>query len=118
MTRTGYDAAFLFKYSPREGTRAFKWTDDVPEVEKARRLERLIALQERTSAARNRAQIGRDVEVLVEATAKRPDGWMTGKSRDFRTVAFPGPAAAGDLVTVRIEAATSHTLTGRRQATS
>jgi tRNA-2-methylthio-N6-dimethylallyladenosine synthase len=113
MTRVGYDSAFLFKYSAREGTRAGKWTDDVPEDEKARRLEQLIALQERTSAERNRAQVGRDVEVLVEGPAKRPDGWVVGKSRDFRTVVLPGPAAPGDLVTVRVESATSHTLTGR-----
>ena len=113
MARVGYDSAFLFKYSAREGTRAYKWTDDVPEDEKARRLERLIALQERTSAERNRAQVGRDVEVLVEGPAKRPDGWVVGKSRDFRTVVLPGPAAPGDLVTVRVESATSHTLTGR-----
>jgi tRNA-2-methylthio-N6-dimethylallyladenosine synthase len=115
MERVGYDSAFLFKYSPREGTRAFKWTDDVPESEKATRLERLIAFQERTSAERNRARIGGTVEVLVEGPAKRPDGAMTGKSRDFRTVVFPGPAAAGDLVTVRVDGATSHTLTGRRE---
>jgi tRNA-2-methylthio-N6-dimethylallyladenosine synthase len=113
MARVGYDSAFLFKYSAREGTRAFKWTDDVPEDEKARRLEQLIALQERTSAERNRAQVGRDVEVLVDGPAKRPDGWVVGKSRDFRTVVLPGPAAPGDLVTVRVESATSHTLTGR-----
>ena len=113
MGRVGYDSAFLFKYSAREGTRAYKWTDDVPEDEKARRLERLIALQERASAERNRAHIGRDVEVLVEGPAKRPDGWVVGKSRDFRTVVLPGPAAPGDLVTVRVESATSHTLTGR-----
>jgi len=116
MERVGYDSAFLFKYSAREGTRAHKWTDDVPEDEKARRLERLIALQERTSAVRYRAQVGRDVEVLVERPAKRPEGWVVGKSRDFRTVVLPGPAAAGDLVTVRIESATSHTLTGRRSS--
>jgi tRNA-2-methylthio-N6-dimethylallyladenosine synthase len=116
MERVRYDSAFLFKYSAREGTRAYKWTDDVPEDEKARRLERLIARQERVSAERNRAQIGRDVEVLVEGPAKRPDGWMTGKSRDFRTVVLPGLAAAGDLVTVRVVAATSHTLTGARAA--
>jgi tRNA-2-methylthio-N6-dimethylallyladenosine synthase len=113
MERVGYDSAFLFKYSAREGTRAFKWTDDVPDDEKGRRLEHLIALQERVSAERNRAQIGRKVEVLVEGPAKRPEGWVTGKARDFRTVVLPGPAAAGDLATVRIEAATSHTLTGR-----
>jgi tRNA-2-methylthio-N6-dimethylallyladenosine synthase len=115
MERVGYDAAFLFKYSPREGTRAFKWTDDVPEAEKTRRLERLIALQERTSGERNRALIGSTVEVLVEGPAKRPEGAVAGKSRDFRTVVHVGPAAPGDVVTVRIEGATSHTLTGRRE---
>jgi len=113
MARVGYDSAFLFKYSAREGTRAYKWPDDVPEVDKAKRLERLIALQERVSAERNRAQIGRDVEVLVEGPAKRPAGWMVGKSADFRTVVLPGPAAPGHLVTVRVESATSHTLIGR-----
>jgi tRNA-2-methylthio-N6-dimethylallyladenosine synthase len=112
MARVGYDSAFLFKYSAREGTRAWKWTDDVPETVKAHRLERLIELQEGASAERNRAQIGGEVEVLVEGPAKRPAGWMVGKSRDFRTVVLPGPAAPGDLVTVRVAAATSHTLTG------
>jgi tRNA-2-methylthio-N6-dimethylallyladenosine synthase len=118
MERIGYDSAFLFKYSPRDGTRAFKWADDVAEDEKARRLERLIALQERVSAERNRAQVGCDLEVLVEGPAKRPEGWITGKSRDFRTVVLPGPAAPGELVRVRVEAATSHTLTGRRTEVS
>ena len=115
MTRVGYDSAFLFKYSAREGTRAGKWDDDVLEAEKARRLERLIALQEGVAAERNRAQIGGEVEVLVEGPAKRPAGWMVGKSRDFRTVVLPGPAVPGDLVTVRVAAATSHTLTGARR---
>ncbi|HXJ37384.1 MAG TPA: tRNA (N6-isopentenyl adenosine(37)-C2)-methylthiotransferase MiaB [Candidatus Eisenbacteria bacterium] len=113
MQRVRYDSAFLFKYSPREGTRAFKWDDDVSEIDKARRLQRLIALQEGHSSERNRAQIGHDVEVLVEGAAKRPAGWAIGKSPDFRTVVLPGPAAPGALVTVRIESATSHTLIGR-----
>jgi tRNA-2-methylthio-N6-dimethylallyladenosine synthase len=113
MERVGYDSAFLFKYSPREGTRAFKWDDVVPETEKGRRLERLIALQERVSAARNRALVGHDVTVLVEGPAKRPEGWVTGKTDTFRTVVLPGPASPGDVVTVRVESATSHTLTGR-----
>ena len=55
VRRVRYDSAFLFKYSPREGTRAFRWDDTVPEAEKARRLERLIALQETISAEINRA---------------------------------------------------------------
>jgi tRNA-2-methylthio-N6-dimethylallyladenosine synthase len=112
MHRVRYDSAFLFKYSPREGTRAFRFDDSVPEEEKARRLERLIALQEATSAEINRALLGSDVEVLVDGPARRPAGWMAGKTPQMRTVVFPGPAAPGELRRVRVEAMTSHTLSG------
>jgi tRNA-2-methylthio-N6-dimethylallyladenosine synthase len=107
-----YDAAFLFRYSSRDGTRAARWPDDVPDADKARRLERLIALQETISAERNRALVGADVEVLVEGPARRPAGWSSGKTPHMKTVVFPGPAAPGTLVSVRVGAATSHTLTG------
>jgi len=117
VRRVRYDAAFLFKYSPREGTRAWKWSDSVPENEKARRLQRLVTLQESISAEINRRLLGSEVEVLVEGPARRTAGWVAGKSPQMKTVVFPGPAAPGDLVRVRVEAATSHTLTGRRVAT-
>jgi tRNA-2-methylthio-N6-dimethylallyladenosine synthase len=107
-----YDAAFLFRYSSRDGTRAARWPDDVPDADKARRLERLIALQETISAERNRALVGADVEVLVEGPARRPAGWSSGKTPHMKTVVFPGPAAPGTLVSVRVGVATSHTLTG------
>jgi tRNA-2-methylthio-N6-dimethylallyladenosine synthase len=116
LRRVRYDSAFLFKYSPREGTRAFRWLDSVPEEEKARRLNRLVALQESIAAEINRTRLGDEVEVLVEGPARRPEGWMAGKSPQLTTVVFPGPAEAGALVRVRIEAATSHTLTGRLAA--
>ena len=113
LRRVAYDSAFLFRYSSREGTRAGRWADDVPEAEKGRRLERLITLQEGISAVRNRALVGSDVEVLVEGPARRPEGWMNGKTQQMKTVVFPGPAAPGSLVTVQVTAATSHTLTGQ-----
>jgi len=112
LRRVGYDAAFLFRYSSRDGTRAARWPDDVPDADKARRLERLIALQETISAERNRALLGADVEVLVEGPARRPEGWSSGKTPHMKTVVFPGPTAPGTLVRVRVGAATSHTLTG------
>jgi len=112
LRRVSYDSAFLFRYSAREGTRAARWQDDVPGAEKQRRLERLIALQESIAAERNRQWLGAEIEVLVEGPARRPDGWMSGKSPQLKTVVFPGPAASGSLVTVRVEAATSHTLSG------
>ncbi len=113
LRRVGYDSAFLFRYSSRTGTRAGRWADDVPDAEKGRRLERLIALQEAISTERNRRLLGTDVEVLVEGPARRPEGWVSGKTPHLKTVVFPGPAAPGSLATVRVEAATSHTLTGR-----
>ena len=112
LRRIRYDSAFLFKYSSREGTRAAKWEDDVPEVEKSRRLERLIALQEDISAGCNRALLGSVVEVLVEGAARRPPGWVMGKSPQFKTVVLPGPVPAGTFVRVRVFTTTSHTLTG------
>jgi tRNA-2-methylthio-N6-dimethylallyladenosine synthase len=112
--RVRYDSAFLFKYSPREGTRAHGWPDDVPEIEKGRRLARLVELQERIAAEINRDLVGTEVEVLVEGPARRPPGWWMGKTPQLKTVVFPGPATVGDLTTVRVETATSHTLTARR----
>jgi tRNA-2-methylthio-N6-dimethylallyladenosine synthase len=112
LRRVRYDAAFLFRYSSRDGTRAARWPDDVPDADKARRLERLIALQETISAERNRALLGADVEVLVEGPARRPEGWSSGKTPHMKTVVFPGPTPPGTLVRVRVGAATSHTLTG------
>ena len=112
MRRVRYDSAFLFKYSSREGTRAWKWDDDVPDAEKGERLARLVALQEATAAEINRTLVGTTVEVLVEGPARRPDGWSMGKSPQMKTVVFPGTVAPGDLVRVRVESATSHTLLG------
>jgi tRNA-2-methylthio-N6-dimethylallyladenosine synthase len=113
LRRTRYDSAFLFKYSPREGTRAFRWDDSVPDDEKGRRLARLIAVQESISAEINARLVGHEVEVLVEGPARRPADWMAGKTPQMKTVVFAGPASPGDVVRVRVEAATSHTLSGR-----
>jgi len=112
LRRVGYDTAFLFHYSPRDGTRAARWRDNVADEEKGRRLERLIALQEAISAERNRMLVGSHVEVLVEGPARRPEGWASGKTPQMKTVVFPGPATPGTRVAVRVEAATSHTLRG------
>jgi tRNA-2-methylthio-N6-dimethylallyladenosine synthase len=112
MERMRYESAFLFKYSPRGGTRAEKWEDDVPEPEKAARLSRLIEMQERISADTNRALVGTEVEVLVEGPARRQAGWLAGKTPQMKTTVFPGTAAVGDLVRVRVEASSAHTLRG------
>jgi tRNA-2-methylthio-N6-dimethylallyladenosine synthase len=113
MGRVRYDSAFLFKYSRREGTRAFREGDTVSEAEKTRRLECLIALQERVSAELNRGLVGSTVEVLIEGPARRGEGFMAGKTPHLKTVVFPGPATVGDVARVQVVSATSHTLVGR-----
>ncbi len=113
MAEVRYDSAFMFKYSAREGTKAYKWGETLPEEEKGRRLQEIIALQERISAEINRQTLGQTVEVLIEGPAKRPEGWLAGKSGQFKTVVFPGNGARpGDLVRVCVISATAHTLVG------
>ena len=117
LAEARYDFAYLFKYSARDGTRAFRMAETVSDNEKQRRLAMLIAAQERIGLERNQAFVGREVEVLVEGPAKRPPGFAAGKSPNFKTTVFPADGArAGDLVRVRVEAVTTHTLTGVRVA--
>jgi tRNA-2-methylthio-N6-dimethylallyladenosine synthase len=114
MKEIAYDSAFTFKYSLRENTRAYKLGDTVSEVEKARRLSAVIALQEAISLERNRAAIGTECAVLVEGPARRGQGMLAGKTPQFKTAVFPARSAVtpGDTVRVRIESATAHSMTG------
>jgi tRNA-2-methylthio-N6-dimethylallyladenosine synthase len=105
-----FDQAYLYKYSPRTLTRAATWDDTVGDDEKSRRLSEVIALQERISAERNRAWIGRAVEILVEAPARRPPDHVAGKTPQFTTAVVNATAAPGSLVTGTVVAATGHTL--------
>ena len=111
MRTVGYDQAFTFKYSVREHTRAYKLGDTVGDEEKSRRLAEVIALQEATSLARNRAAIGRSFPVLVEGPARRGEGMLSGKTPQFKTAIFPDHGArVGATVAARVESATAHTL--------
>ena len=113
MQAVRYDHAFMFKYSRREFTRAAAWEDTVSEEEKGQRLQEVIALQERIAAEINARAVGSDVEVLVEGPARRGEGWLAGKSPQFKTTVFPAAdARVGELVTVRVDKATAHTLVG------
>lgn len=118
MEEVGFDHAFMFKYSAREGTRAFKIEETVSEEDKGDRLQRLIEAQEARALTINQAAIGRQTEVLIEGPAKKQKDWLAGKNGQFKTVVFeplPGAApAVGDVVNVTVEAVTSHTLRGRQ----
>ena len=108
-----YDFAFMFKYSAREGTRAYKWAETLSEAEKGQRLQEIIRLQEGIGAEINRKRVGQSVEVLVEGPAKKQKDWLAGKDPQFKTVVFPGNGARpGELVSVRVTSANAHTLVG------
>lgn len=104
MEDIAFDNAFIFKYSPRPGTRAAEEADTVPQETKEERNRILLEdLARRTGRAIN-AMIGRLEPVLVEGPSHRmPERW-TGRTDGNRTVNFlPSPGlAAGDLVDVRI----------------
>ncbi|MGE0823380.1 MAG: tRNA (N6-isopentenyl adenosine(37)-C2)-methylthiotransferase MiaB [Candidatus Binatia bacterium] len=115
MKAIRYDSAFMFKYSAREGTKAYKWEETVSEAEKGRRLQEVIALQEQISGEINHQTIGHTVDVLVEGPAKRQKDWLAGKNGQFKTVVFPSTEKReqeGALLSVYVTSATAHTLIG------
>ena len=120
MRRVRYDGAYMFAYSPRENTKAWKMGDDVADDVKSRRLQEIIDLQHSISAEINAAEIGRIHDVLVEGPSKRNGAEWKGRSDTNKTVIFPhiGETTAdyvvGDTIRVRITRSTSATLFGER----
>ena len=114
MAEIHYDSAFMFKYSSREGTLAHKTLDDdVSDEEKGRRLKEIIKLQEGISLEINQGLIGETVEVLVEGESRRDPDRYQGKTDGFKTTVFPKEdSEIGDLVCVKVESVTAHTLIG------
>ena len=112
VEEVGYDSAFTFVFSPRRETEAATMPAQVPDEVKQERIERLIETVQRVAEVRNRERIGRIEEVLVEGPSRTDDAVLRGRTRRNTTVNFTGTAAAGDLVPVAIEGATSTTLRG------
>ena len=114
MREVGYDSAFMFKYSERPGTYASKHLpDDVPEEEKIRRLNELIALQTEISAQQNKKDEGKEFEVLVEGFSKRSRSQLCGRTEQNKMVVFDkGNHHIGETVRVKITNSTSATLFG------
>lgn len=113
--------SFIFKYSPREGTKAFPIPETVPEEEKKRRNHQLLEIQAEISLADNRAQIGKFEDVLVEGPSKsasrdQPEGpvcQMIGRTHADRIVVWQGNIRqAGAILPIRVVDATPYTLFG------
>lgn len=107
-----YSAAFLFAYSARQGTPAFRWKDDVPEEVKKERLQRLLTLHDEIVSEQISDMIGQEVEVLVERENKVP-GQILGRTRCWqKTVFLGGNELIGTLQRVRVTGYNHSTLLG------
>jgi tRNA-2-methylthio-N6-dimethylallyladenosine synthase len=103
VERVRYAECFMYRYSPREGTPATRLPDDLPEEEKGRRLEELIALQRRIGREILEEHLGRTAQVLVEGPSSRDPRETFGRTRNRFMVVLPeGAARPGDLVDVRL----------------
>lgn len=120
-----YDQVFAAAYSPRPGTPATNLADDVPAAAKRRRLNHLLGVQEGIGAELNRAWLGRDVEVLVDAlraqsSHEHDDGptvdrqeHLSGRTRGNKLVHLTGDESlVGQSVTVRVDHAGPYALRG------
>jgi tRNA-2-methylthio-N6-dimethylallyladenosine synthase len=116
VEEVGYDSAFTFVYSPRAGTEAAAMAEQVPHEVKIDRMERLVEATQRIARERNAARVGRVEEVLVEGPSRTDPALLRGRTRRNTTVTFAGDAAAGELVDVLIESASSTTLRGTQHA--
>lgn len=114
MQEVQYDSAFMFQYSQRPDTLAAKrYPDDVPEEEKTRRLNEIIALQNTLSLKSNQKCVGQTYQVLVEGPSKRSEDQMTGRTPQNRFCVFDAKdAKPGDFVWVKILTCTQATLMG------
>ena len=114
MEECAYDSAFMFKYSERPGTYASKHlADDVPEEVKIRRLNELIALQNKLSAQSNQRSIGQEYEILIEGVSKRSRDQLFGRTGQNKVVVIDRENwKIGDKVRVRITDSSSATLKG------
>lgn len=110
VEETRFDAAFMFAYSIRPGTKAADMEEQVPHEVKIERLNRLVALQNGITAKINRAQVGQVMEVLVEGRSQKDPKKLAGQTRTMKTVNFTVPEGGsrsedsliGKLVPVRM----------------
>lgn len=109
-----YSVAFIFAYSARKGTPAFRWKDDIPEEVKQERLQRLLSLHNEICAEERQELIGQEVEVLVERRNKDETS-LKGRTRCWKNVLFEGEDhLIGTLQKVKIHGYSHQTLHGTK----
>ncbi|PJA95453.1 MAG: tRNA (N6-isopentenyl adenosine(37)-C2)-methylthiotransferase MiaB [Ignavibacteriales bacterium CG_4_9_14_3_um_filter_34_10] len=114
MRQVEYDGAYMFKYSPREGTKAYRMNDDVSEEVKTKRLNEIIDLQQSISLTQNQKLIGKQEIILVEGDSRKSSDYLSGRTDSNKVAIFPKQdnIKPGDYVAVKINKVTSATLFG------
>ena len=114
MEKINFDSAFTFKYSPRNGTKASGYEDQINEDIKQKRLEQIISLQKSHTILRNQSYLGKIENVLIEKQSKRNIGKWAGRTDSNKWVIFDKDhASIKDIVPVLIMEARGITLHGK-----
>ncbi|MBC8213473.1 MAG: tRNA (N6-isopentenyl adenosine(37)-C2)-methylthiotransferase MiaB [Candidatus Marinimicrobia bacterium] len=115
VEKVGFDSAFMFKYSPRRGTKASEYTDQIEEPVKQNRLERLIELQKKMSLLANQNHVGKIMDVMVEKESKKSEHQWAGRTDGNIWVVFDKTDEnVKDIVKVKIDDTQGVTLFGHR----
>lgn len=114
MKEVKYDGAYMFKYSAREGTKAYKMEDDVPEEVKTKRLQEIIELQQKISYEINQGLIGKEEIVLIEGFSRKSDQFLAGRTDTNKVliVPFDERIKEGTYIKAKVTRATHATLFG------
>lgn len=111
-----YDSAFTFIYSPRVGTPAAKYDEQIPENIKHERFDRLVEEVNRCSAKKNSEYLGKIVTVMLDGPSKNDAGAWSGRTDTFKLVNFTSeePLTEGQMVSVRITETKTFSLDGEK----
>ena len=113
VKKVEFDTSFTFIYSRREGTKAYNAVDQVPDKVKHDRFQRLIDILYPIQNKKNKAFIGRDVDVLVEDVSKKDANKLSGRTEEFKLINFEGNKdLIGKIVKVHVTDANSFNLKG------
>jgi tRNA-2-methylthio-N6-dimethylallyladenosine synthase len=107
MKEIGFDSAFMFKYSERDGTEAARLADDVKDDEKVARLKQVIELENSIVDAKKQSLVGREVEILVERENRRDPGFLVGRTRKNWLAKLPRKGVSkGEVVVAEVTGVT------------
>jgi tRNA-2-methylthio-N6-dimethylallyladenosine synthase len=113
MKEVRYDGAYMFKYSRREKTKAYRMNDNVDDEIKTKRLMEIIELQRKISYETNSKMVGRNFEILVESLSRKSDTMLTGRTDGNKSVIIPrNGTSIGEKIMVKIVDSNSATLFG------